>query len=137
MTTSAVIVGIVYAYRRLVEPAGQTAPHVATKNAVKQLAGQGGPPPLEHFIVGYGFAFLVMSLLAQADPDLGGSFAVLVAVATVLAQGQQIAADVNSQLGASVLGTASQAAQAPASLASNVAALPGASSAATTMPAGR
>ena len=121
--TSAVLVGGVYAYRRLIEGPGQSAHQLASKTAAKQLAGQGNPPPLAHFLVGYGFAFLVMSMVAEADPDLGGGFAILVGVATVLAQGQQLFADLNGQLGAGP----SQAVT-PTALANDVAGLPGGSS---------
>jgi hypothetical protein len=99
VSVAAVIVGMVYAYRRLVEGAGATGPHVASKGAAKQLLGQGPPPPLSQWIVAYGFAFLVISVMAQAAPRVGGTFALLLALGTVLTQGQQLAADVNGQLG--------------------------------------
>lgn len=107
ITTSAVIVGMVYAYRRLFEGSAQTGAHIATGNSVKQLVGIGPPPPLGHWIVGYGFAFLLISWMAEVDPGLGGGFAILMAVGTLLTQGQQMLADVTKQLDAGSAGSSS------------------------------
>lgn len=100
VTTSAAVVAGVYAYRRLFEgQSGQAAQHVGQPAAAKQLAGLGGAPPLSHFIVGFGFAYLAIAVLAQADPALGGGLAVLVATTTLLTNGVQIFSNVERQLG--------------------------------------
>lgn len=100
VTTSALIVGVVYAYRYFTEGPSSAAPSLAHPTAAKQLAGAGGLPPLSHFIIGYGFAFMIISVIAQAEPDVGGPLAALVALGTVLAQGQALFGDVGKALGA-------------------------------------
>lgn len=95
VTISALIVAGVYIYRRLTEGAGP----VAKTGKLAQLTGQGSPPPAGTFITAWGFAFLVISIVASAAPGLGGSFAILVAVGDLLGNGQQVAKDVNSKLG--------------------------------------
>lgn len=98
VTTSALIVGVVYAYRYFTEGPSSDAPSLAHPTAAKQLAGAGGLPPLSHFIIGYGFAFMIISVIAQAEPDIGGPLAALVALGTVLAQGQALFGDVGNAL---------------------------------------
>lgn len=66
--------------------------------AAAQLLGEGKPPSTERFVVGWGFTFLTLSLMTQASPQLGGSFAALVALGSVLTNGSQVSKDVNTQL---------------------------------------
>lgn len=103
VTASALIVGGVYSYRRLVEPAINADVKVNThvgKNRLLEISGFGPLPNVGRFITGFGVVYLVLSLMAQANPNLGGSFAILVAVGDVLGNGTQLAADVNNRLGA-------------------------------------
>ena len=102
ITTSAVIVAATYAYRRLIEKGGVSQPSTVTghsSTSVKQLAGAGAAPPLAHFVVGYGFAFVVISALAQADPDTGAAFAIMLMAGTLLLNGIQIFTDISTSLG--------------------------------------
>lgn len=91
VTTSALIVIAVYAYRRLTEPASGPA-------TLKKLAGQGAPAPLGAFATGWGFTFLVIAVMAEISPGLGGSFAILVATGDVLANTPAIAGDVGKRV---------------------------------------
>jgi hypothetical protein len=80
VSVSAVLVAGMYAYRKLTEskPSSSTG----------------------HFVIGYGFTFLTLSVLAQAAPALGGMFAVLVATGDVLVNGQALFKDLNGALAA-------------------------------------
>ena len=93
ITTSALIIAGVYTYRRLTEGTGK-----ASGSKAAQLLGQGSPPSVGVFITAWGTAFLIMAVMAQASPGLGGSFAISAAVADVLANGQQLAADINGKV---------------------------------------
>lgn len=96
ITGSALVVIGIYTFRRISEPDTATL----RKGAVaSQLAGVGKPIPLGQFAVGWGFTFLVVSLLAQASPKLGGTFAILVATGAVLGNGQSVLGDVSAKLG--------------------------------------
>lgn len=96
VAASALIVGGVYAYRRLVETA--IPPTTAAKHPAAQLVGVGPTPPIGRFITGWGVTYLVLALLAQAAPSFGGSFAVLIAAGDLLGNGTALAADVTSRL---------------------------------------
>lgn len=91
VTTSALVVAGVYAYRRLVEPA-------QTGN-LKNLIGVGNPVPLGQFATAWGFTFLVVAIMAQAAPELGGGFAVLIGTADLLTNSASLFGDVGKQTG--------------------------------------
>lgn len=92
ITASAAIVMGVYAYRRITEGASPTPSKGTTK--VKQLAGEGTPPPVGKFVTAWGFLFLSISVVAQVSPGLGGSFAILIAVSDLLSNTQSVLADI-------------------------------------------
>lgn len=81
---SAFVVAAIFAYRKLIETT--TSPSV------------GEVPQTGHFVLGFGFTYITLSLLAQAAPALGGMFAVLVAVGDLLANGQPLIADLQHGL---------------------------------------
>lgn len=93
VVTSALIVFGVYFYRHLTE--GTTS----IDNGVKQLLGYGTPANLGRFVTAWGFIFLTLAIINSAAPGVGGSFAILVATGDVLANGAQVASDVNKKLG--------------------------------------
>lgn len=115
VTVSAVIVAGIYAYRRLTEPA---APPVT----LKKLAGVGELPPLGAFATAWGFMYLVIAIMTQAAPGLGGSFAILVATSDFLTNSASVFADVGKQTSA---GKASQTATSAGTQANITAGLPG------------
>lgn len=95
ITVSALIVVGIYTYRRLTEG---SAPAPTGQSKLKQLAGQGSPPSIGEFITAWGLTYLVISIMASIAPGLGGSFAILVAVADALGNTSQVAADVNTKI---------------------------------------
>lgn len=78
-------VAVVYGYRKLTEP-------ITAGNAVKAV------PQTAHFIIGWLFIAVVLSMLAQAAPALGGMFAILVAAGDTMVNGQAIFSDVTGAL---------------------------------------
>lgn len=78
-------VAVVYGYRKLTEP-------ITAGNAVKAV------PQTAHFIIGWLFLAVVLSVMAQAAPALGGSFAILVGVGDTMVNGKQIFSDVTGAL---------------------------------------
>lgn len=97
VTISALIVAAVYAYRRFTSSG--TTP--VQKGSLKNVIGLGDPVPLAQWATAWGFTFLVIAVIAEADPSLGGSFAILVATGDVLANTPAITSAVNKQTGAS------------------------------------
>jgi hypothetical protein len=93
VTISAVIVVGVYAYRRLTE--------TASSGSLKNIVGIGNPVPLGQFMTAWGFTFLMCALMAEADPGLGGSFAILIATGDLLTNTAAITSDVGKQEGTS------------------------------------
>jgi hypothetical protein len=92
VTLSALVVGGVFAYRKLVGPSTGNSPQTA------------------HFVVGFGFVFIVLAILAQAAPPLGGSLAILVATGDLLANGQGLVTDLQKSLNATARATGGAAA---------------------------
>lgn len=74
---SAAIVLGVYAYRRVTET-------VADQVSLRELVGLGQPAPVGSFVTAWGFTFLVVSILATANAQLGGAFAMLIATSDFL-----------------------------------------------------
>jgi hypothetical protein len=94
VTISALTVFGIYFYRLLTEG------HSSSGGGILQLGGVGAPPNVGRFITGWGFAFLVLSVIVEAAPPLGGSLAILVATGDVLGNAKQVTDDVNTKLGA-------------------------------------
>jgi hypothetical protein len=90
VVTSAVVVAAVYAYRSLTEGTSTTA------SGASNLLGIGAPAQLGRFVTAWGFTFFVLSLLAEAAPGLGGSFAILAAVTDIMANIHEVGTQVNS-----------------------------------------
>lgn len=102
VVSSALIVGGIYAYRKLVEgsiPPNTNRVSVDKKGKLATIAGYGDLPPIGQFITGWGFAFTVMALLSQFAPSFGGSLAILVATGDVLGNGLAVSQDVNDRIG--------------------------------------
>jgi hypothetical protein len=89
---SALLVGGIWIYRRLVEPAGAT---VASGFDAKTIAGlAGSPAAAAQFVPAFAFVYITLALIGMAEPDAARSFAVLVAVGDVLANGVAVFGDV-------------------------------------------
>jgi hypothetical protein len=101
VVTSSIVVGMLYAYRKLVEPTAGTLPAGTESEAVKRIIGlEPKPAPVAEFAVAYGFTFMSLSILALAAPDFAGAMAILVAVGDVLANGASVFTDINRQVAA-------------------------------------
>lgn len=107
VTISAFIVAAVYGYRRITEA---TAPPVT----LKKLAGIGELPPLGSFATAWGLMFLIIAIMTEAAPGLGGGFAILVATSDLLTNSSSVFADVSKQeqAGTSAAATSQTATQA-------------------------
>jgi len=104
VVVSALVVAATYTYRLITEG------HASKGGS---LIGVGAPPNVGRFITGWGFAFLVISIITEAAPPLGGSLAILVAAGDVLANADQVAADVNAKLAAGQPGPSAPAVRLP------------------------
>lgn len=80
VTLSAFVVASVFAYRKLTAGSSGSAPNTG------------------HFVIGFGFTYITLSIIAQAAPELGGMFAVLVAVGDLLANGTALIGDLQTGL---------------------------------------
>lgn len=81
VSLSAFVVGGIFAYRKLIE--GSTS----SKS-----------PNTAHFVIGFGFVYVLLSIFAQAAPEIGGMLAILVATGDVLVNGQPLLADLTNAL---------------------------------------
>ena len=103
---SALVVAGVYAYRNITEGTD------ASTSGVNSILGIGPPVKFGKFVTAWAFTFFVISLITEAAPQLGGSFAILVTVGDLLTNTQSISKDVNkavNPVGAAVASTAQQA----------------------------
>lgn len=92
--TSALMVAAIYAYRLLTEGSSPTTGKMGA------LTGQGSPPPIGTFITAWGATFLVLAVITEISPSLGGSFAILVAAGDFIGNSAQVAKDVQTKIGA-------------------------------------
>jgi hypothetical protein len=90
VTISAVTVAGIYAYRRLTESSGPPA-------TIPKLLGIGQLPQLGAWATAWGFTFLVVAVMAEASPPLGGSFAILIMTADILTNSSNLFSDVSKQ----------------------------------------
>jgi hypothetical protein len=87
VTISAATVAGIYAYRRLTEPSGPPA-------TFQKLIGVGELPQLGAWATAWGFTFLVVAMMAEASPGLGGGFAILIMTADALTNSTSLFGDV-------------------------------------------
>lgn len=115
---SALLVGGIWIYRRLVEPAGAT---VASGFDAKTIAGlDSSPAAAAQFVPAFAFVYITLALIGMAEPDAARSFAVLVAVGDVLANGVAVFSDVGKS--ATPTSTAGASASTPSTTAATPAA---------------
>jgi hypothetical protein len=85
---SAVVTAGVYFYRLITEGSSPPA-------TLKRTAGAGSPPvPVGAFATAWGFTYLIVALIAEAAPGLGGAFAILIMAGDLLANGSEVFKDV-------------------------------------------
>lgn len=89
VTISALVVAVVYAYRRLTEA-------TSTPITLQKLVGIGNPVPLGSFATAWGFTFLTVAIIAEAAPGLGGALAILIATGDLLTNSSNVLSDVTS-----------------------------------------
>lgn len=164
VNASALIVAGIYLYRRLVESPSAAAPTAQRSPATPQaplgqrelaaietaygpqphgiagipaqvFLGSGPVAPVPRFVVGWGFTYIVLALLAEGQPALGGWLALLIAAGAVLGNGVKVGSDINRQLSAKQHGRGGVSA--PAGNAPTVNVSYGGGPAAAVMPAGR
>lgn len=92
VTTSALVVGGIFLYRHLIEPEIGSGKH----GKAHDLLTGGDLPTVPEFVVAWGFVFLVLSIAAEAVPQLGGWAAILIATGAVLNNGQRVVKDMNN-----------------------------------------
>lgn len=87
---SALVVGIVYAYRRLEEPtsSGVTLP---------RLIGAGAPAGFAPWVTAWGTVFFMLAIASEFAPGPAGAFAILVATSDVLTNGAALFTDLGTQ----------------------------------------
>jgi predicted membrane-bound mannosyltransferase len=90
---SAVVTLGIYAYRRF---AGGPQTFAITGN-LANLVSQKPPPPLGQFATAWGFVYLIIAVMAEAAPGLGGGFAILVMTGDLLANTGNVIAEVQQQ----------------------------------------
>jgi hypothetical protein len=111
VTTSALICGGTYLYRKLSEGAKgarPAKPKVSAKEAAAGVVGLGEVLPVGTWITGAGVTFIALSIITSANSNLGGSLAILVATGAILANGQALIGDVQGGLQAPQLKQAAE-----------------------------
>lgn len=99
--TSAIVVGAVWGYRKLVEPHA-SAP---ATGSLRALAGvEVAPAPTAQFIPAFAFTYLSLSVIGVGLPDLAKGIAILLATADLLANGLVVFNDISKQAGGPIAG---------------------------------
>lgn len=98
---SALLVAGIYGYRRATEPlsgAKEKQNGASPRQLAQPFTGE-EIAPLGRFVTGWGFAYLVISIMGAASPGLGGWFAILLGTGSVLGNGLAISQDLETALG--------------------------------------
>lgn len=92
---SAMIVGAVYGFRRIIEPSVTTAPARGGKAAA--LLGAGSPPAaLGQWAVAYSTSYIFLSIGAIIAPELAAALAMLIVGASLLSNGISVSTDLTT-----------------------------------------
>lgn len=101
VTTSALILTGLYAYRKTSEGVTGSAPpprkHSA-KTTAEGVVGVGELLPLGTWLTGMGVTFIGLAIVASVSPSLGGTMAILVATGGFLGNGTAVLKDLQSGL---------------------------------------
>jgi hypothetical protein len=98
VTTSALVCGGMYAYRKVTEHVKGATPAAAKptpKSTAAGVIGVGELLPAGTWLTGAGVTFITLSILTSINGNFGGSLAILVATGAILGNGQAVIADVN------------------------------------------
>lgn len=87
---SAVVLAVIYGFRRLVETAAPSQP----SGPISSLIGTGAPPPAMQWAVSYAVAMFGLSLLALAAPEVAGGLAMMTVAGALLTNGTAVSRDV-------------------------------------------
>lgn len=102
--TSSIVVGAIWGYRKLIEP---HASEPSTGGLLSIAGVQPAPAPTAQFIPAFAFTYLSLSVIGTFAPDLAKGFAVLIAVADLLANGLTVFNDIGSQTSGRLQGSLS------------------------------
>lgn len=92
LITSALVVAIIYAYRRLEE---STAPGVS----LGRLVGAGNPVNFAAWATAWGTVYFMLAVVAEFAPGPAGAFSILTGTSAVLVNGKQLFGDLGKQSG--------------------------------------
>lgn len=98
VTTSALVCGGMYVYRKLTEHITRSpASHakITAKGTAAGVLGVGELLPAGTWLTGAGVTFIGLSILTSINANLGGSLSILVATGAILGNGQAVLKDVS------------------------------------------
>lgn len=90
---SAVLTAVIYAFRKMVEPS--TPPSKKT-GKLASLVGAGQTPTTENWVISYGAAFMILSIVALGAPELAASLAIMALAGNLLTNGITLASDLTN-----------------------------------------
>ena len=101
VTVSALLVGGIWAYRKVIEPAtSQAGKNTASSSQLLKVIGaEPTPANAAQFAVGFGFTYMTLATVATFAPDVAGWLAILVAAGDLLINGASVFTDISSQVG--------------------------------------
>lgn len=101
LVVSALVVAVIYGYRRLDEVA-------SAGSSLPRLLGAGDPVPFAAWATAWGTVFFMLALVGEFAPGPAGAFAILVAGSDVLTNGKQLFTDLGAQTAAPAAKTPTQ-----------------------------
>jgi hypothetical protein len=98
--TSAVVVGGIWAFRKVVEPATVQSSRASNPSqaVLKVIGAEPRPANTAQFAVAFGFVYVTLSTVATFAPDVAGSMAILVAVGELITNGAAVFTDILDQV---------------------------------------
>jgi hypothetical protein len=112
---SAIVVGGVWLYRKLIEPVAS----VPATGSLKGLVGlEAAPAATAQFIPAFAFVYIVLAVLGMGAPSIARSAAITIALGDILSNGVAVSTDISGQTsstaGAAATGAGKTAAATPA-----------------------
>jgi hypothetical protein len=102
---SAIVVGGVWLYRKLIEPVAS----VPATGSLKGLVGlEAAPAATAQFVPAFAFVYIVLAVVGMGAPSIARSAAITIALGDILSNGVAVSSDISGQTTGKTVSTGSE-----------------------------